>query len=863
MKKIKKGISLITLVITIIVVIILAAVVILALQKNNPIDMANKAKFMQNVDTFKNELELYKQNKYINNVGKFDPDSIQANVSSLKEEGKVIDNKNIYDVIELLKSSGYADDTFVVVDGKLVYKGINSKEQEWSKDAGITVDNGSVNISLVAKQNFEIPYKQGIMIQYAIKIYSDQGIKDISKDVLKSAIKVVDKDTNELITQPIITVDDISGTDNEKDTIITIDTANMQDGKYTIKIAKNTIENKANKANDEVIDSKDMFEIDNTAPEAPIIAPNITTSTNENVVVTITYSDDAIVKQYSYDGENWNDYTSALTITDNCTVYAIAKDVAGNVSSQSTLSITNIDKVAPVAPTIIPNTTSPTNQDITATIKYPDDAVVKQYSYDGKAWNDYTNALTITDNCTVYAIAKDAAGNVSSQSTLNITNIDKTNPIYTSYEINNVTASGYDVYVYGISDVGSGINRVQFPTWTDANGQDDIDNNWAYSSGVSGESQGNGTWHYRVNVSSHNNESGKYNTYVYIYDNAGNNISFATSGANVPTPYPYNKSINPISEGGTATPLGENSTIDGQNPIYSDPVIPAGFVPVNTTDANWNNISSGSWNNGLVIQDSYGNQFVWVPVDGSNVKYQKDFTFPSAYSASYSNTIDGTFIYGDESAQINKYHGFYIARYESSFDYNNGNIRPAVIKSHNYTYSTNWSQTRNSTYQYYLWNYINAVDAKKYSESMSNSCNYYSNIGTTLITGTQWDTVMTWVKNAGYAVTNDSYAWGNYSYSDFDYDYPSSGHKYSSINSDGLLNTGATKRNSAKNIYDLAGNLWEWTNETFSDISIARGGNCAYYVGYDYGVRFPAAYRDYTYAKSLNLTGFRVTLYLH
>ena len=863
MKKIKKGISLITLVITIIVVIILAAVVILALQKNNPIDMANKAKFMQNVDTFKNELELYKQNKYINNVGKFDPDSIQANVSSLKEEGKVIDNKNIYDVIELLKSSGYADDTFVVVEGKLVYKGINSKEQEWSKDAGITVDNGSVNISLVAKQNFEIPYKQGIMIQYAIKIYSDQGIKDISKDVLKSAIKVVDKDTNELITQPIITVDDISGTDNEKDTIITIDTANMQDGKYTIKIAKNTIENKANKANDEVIDSKDMFEIDNTAPEAPIIAPNITTSTNENVVVTITYSDDAIVKQYSYDGENWNDYTSALTITDNCTVYAIAKDVAGNVSSQSTLSITNIDKVAPVAPTIIPNTTSPTNQDITATIKYPDDAVVKQYSYDGKAWNDYTNALTITDNCTVYAIAKDAAGNVSSQSTLNITNIDKTNPIYTSYEINNVTASGYDVYVYGISDVGSGINRVQFPTWTDANGQDDIDNNWAYSSGVSGESQGNGTWHYRVNVSSHNNESGKYNTYVYIYDNAGNNISFATSGANVPTPYPYNKSINPISEGGTATPLGENSTIDGQNPIYSDPVIPAGFVPVNTTDANWNNISSGSWNNGLVIQDSYGNQFVWVPVDGSNVKYQKDFTFPSAYSASYSNTIDGTFIYGDESAQINKYHGFYIARYESSFDYNNGNIRPAVIKSHNYTYSTNWSQTRNSTYQYYLWNYINAVDAKKYSESMSNSCNYYSNIGTTLITGTQWDTVMTWVKNAGYAVTNDSYAWGNYSYSDFDYDYPSSGHKYSSINSDGLLNTGATKRNSAKNIYDLAGNLWEWTNETFSDISIARGGNCAYYVGYDYGVRFPAAYRDYTYAKSLNLTGFRVTLYLH
>ena len=71
-------------------------------------------------NTFKNELELYKQNKRINNVGKFDPDNIQANVSSLKEEGKVIDNENIYDVIELLKSFEYTDDTFVATNGATV-----------------------------------------------------------------------------------------------------------------------------------------------------------------------------------------------------------------------------------------------------------------------------------------------------------------------------------------------------------------------------------------------------------------------------------------------------------------------------------------------------------------------------------------------------------------------------------------------------------------------------------------------------------------------------------------------------------------------------------------------------------------------
>jgi hypothetical protein len=38
-----------------------------------------------------------------------------------------------------------------------------------------------------------------------------------------------------------------------------------------------------------------------------------------------------------------------------------------------------------------------------------------------------------------------------------------------------------------------------------------------------------------VNVSAHNNESGQYQTHVYLYDNVGNVSSFATSGASVPT----------------------------------------------------------------------------------------------------------------------------------------------------------------------------------------------------------------------------------------------------------------------------------------------------------------------------------------
>jgi hypothetical protein len=75
------------------------------------------------------------------------------------------------------------------------------------------------------------------------------------------------------------------------------------------------------------------------------------------------------------------------------------------------------------------------------------------------------------------------------------------------------------------------MNRIQFPTWTDVNGGDDMQPNWPTNAAASGTNLGGGTWHYRVNVSAHNNELGQYQTHVYLYDNIGNVSSFATSGA--------------------------------------------------------------------------------------------------------------------------------------------------------------------------------------------------------------------------------------------------------------------------------------------------------------------------------------------
>ena len=49
---------------------------------------------------------------------------------------------------------------------------------------------------------------------------------------------------------------------------------------------------------------------------------------------------------------------------------------------------------------------------------------------------------------------------------------------------------------------------------------------------------------------------------------------------------------------------------------YKNPIIPEGFHTVETETASWEKQEDGAikgWNNGLVIEDDKGNQFVWVP----------------------------------------------------------------------------------------------------------------------------------------------------------------------------------------------------------------------------------------------------------
>jgi len=107
----------------------------------------------------------------------------------------------------------------------------------------------------------------------------------------------------------------------------------------------------------------------------------------------------------------------------------------------------------------------------------------------------------------------------SNYDSINNNNPDTTKPVISNVKISNITSSSYTVSCTATDNVG--IDRVQFPTWTGFSGQDDLASSWWTNTSVRGSKNGN-TYSFTVHISAHNNETGRYYTYIYAYDKAGN-----------------------------------------------------------------------------------------------------------------------------------------------------------------------------------------------------------------------------------------------------------------------------------------------------------------------------------------------------
>ena len=311
-----------------------------------------------------------------------------------------------------------------------------------------------------------------------------------------------------------------------------------------------------------------------------------------------------------------------------------------------------------------------------------------------------------------------------------------------------------------------------------------------------------------------------------------------------------------------------NGTINGEKGNSSNPLIPEGYIPIDTATSTWGDgntaPSQDSVNHGLVIKDEKNNEWVWVPVpdvtvmcDTSNTteytlcgttgdtavttnKYSKsgiisgktritpgttsnsrepDLLVGSGkeYDANrYCKTILGEtgtkeqlaklFVaeYNEMITSISKYGGFYIGRYELS-----GTVTEPTEKPGKTLTKTDW------------YNLYNACRSSKLQAS--------DKVKTQMIWGCQWDVTMNWLISSGAKtsdeVNKNSSTWGNYSNYNTANNYTEGIAGYEK-NAGSLQNTGSSENWKANNIYDLAGNVWEWTQEAGGTSRRAGRGGC-------------------------------------
>lgn len=311
-----------------------------------------------------------------------------------------------------------------------------------------------------------------------------------------------------------------------------------------------------------------------------------------------------------------------------------------------------------------------------------------------------------------------------------------------------------------------------------------------------------------------------------------------------------------------------NLTIDGKTSgTYNNPLIPAGFIPLNENGAVWQ--SSDGYKRGLVITDavdangvSTGNEFVWVPVDGTIVTYGRyDFGYGGVTYSSCSETLIDELNTTVSNSSINRNGGFYIARYEagiatnmtkltsdSTATYGSGTYKPVSKQGATVWNYIKWGTSNNDT--------TPGNGAVTVARSMYPTSNSNYGVVSTLIYAAQWDTALKFIQaydtgEEGYATyATNSAGYGNHSGTD------GKGDTFASTSEP--TTCGAAPQFRQKNIYDMAGNVWEWTMEYSSNNRIFRGG---YYNGS--ASEIPASYRAIrSFDFSANDVGFRVALYI-
>ena len=254
--------------------------------------------------------------------------------------------------------------------------------------------------------------------------------------------------------------------------------------------------------------------------------------------------------------------------------------------------------------------------------------------------------------------------------------------------------------------------------------------------------------------------------------------------------------------------------------------------------------SASTVQGGVVIEDKDRNQFVWVPVatlaDYKRTGYSEDGSF-----SSYSEALPE-----DEKTSVERYKGFYIGRYEAG---DKESTVAKTLRSSNDVTKTVTIKANQAPY-----NYVTRTQAVSLAEGFATKQGYKAK--TKLVSSYAWDTTIAFIEktvnNYGSSSSQGNYKDKSVTYKDITDE--SKPEKTKAENSSLLVATGQTTP--VCNIYDMGGNVWEWTTESCSSTKYPyalRGGHCASVFAVT-----PAGDRYASPDNAYDGVGFRLTLFM-
>ena len=282
-----------------------------------------------------------------------------------------------------------------------------------------------------------------------------------------------------------------------------------------------------------------------------------------------------------------------------------------------------------------------------------------------------------------------------------------------------------------------------------------------------------------------------------------------------------------------------------------------------------------------------GNQFVWIPCTEEEYKKSEVWNGTTQKPGILTGAGWDKTTYTSELPQIRKYEGFYVARYEAGL----AETIPEFTSTQQHTGSNQVYNKEGKTQSragVIPWNFIDWTTSQNNAKNMYNT----NSVSSGLITGTQWDVILKKIVEKTDLEEGDltnSVNWGNHMNNSIEYNGRMARAWYSrawylaafgektegktssySLNNGDLLTTGASRQTEKYHIYDVAGNLWEWTDEaSLYKAGSASETNVQYRVlrggGYmDSSATYPVCYRygpNVVSHTGLDV-GFRVVLYI-